>query len=60
MASKKVGMCPTKCKSCVYSIKMGQETTCNYILVKGRMRGCEVTVCDKYERKKRGRKKKVA
>lgn len=45
------GKCTKKCGRCKYSIKMGTVTTCNYILVTGRMRGCEIENCTKYEGK---------
>lgn len=48
--------CTKKCGRCKYSIKMGTVTTCNYILITGRMRGCEIENCTKYEGKARKRK----
>ena len=43
----------SKCRSCVYRAKAGAPNGCDYIHITGRMRGCPVKDCDKYEKGKR-------
>ena len=55
--SKYINTSEKVCKSCKYGITFGQGYCyCDYLHKKGKSRGCEVGVCDKYE--KRGGKRK--
>ena len=46
------------CEKCIHSWKGNkQDPMCHYILDTGKRRGCPVGWCNKFEQRKRGRKK---
>lgn len=51
-------MMDKKCKTCKYRSDRTALSTCDYIRYTGHSRGCKADAdCDKYEPKKRGRRK---
>lgn len=47
------------CKGCKYGIYISTETiACNYLVMTNKLRDCEIGFCDKFEPKKRTRKKR--
>lgn len=44
------------CKTCKYSIWMGQEVGCYYIVITKKRRGCPIGWCDKYSKGKTRRR----
>ena len=39
-----------KCKTCIYRAAADDPNVCDHILLTGRMRGCSVEECDRYEK----------
>lgn len=48
------------CQSCIYSIRFeNSRYVCDYLAKARKSRGCPVGECDKYEKKKKGKRKEM-
>lgn len=45
------------CKTCIYQSREKQVNGCDYILMEGHSRGCDVEDCDRYIKGKRKEKR---
>lgn len=49
-----------RCKECKYAFFIGSSVkSCDYYLITGKDRGCEVGYCDKFERLEGRRKQRI-
>lgn len=54
-------MYEARCESCKYSMTMGVDICCGYIIIEGHMRGCyKGQPCDKYVERSTKRRPKIS